>query len=90
MELVFNYLTGSNFRHRIEAIVERFTEMQDDLNRERKATMRLWAKRQAQIQGVVDTTVGMYGDLQGIAGRAMQEIPELEIPLLEGRQDDPL
>ena len=88
MELVYNYLTGSNFRHRIEAIVERFTEMQDDLNRERKATMRLWAKRQAQIQGVVDTTVGMYGDLQGIAGRAMQEIPALEIPLLEGGQDE--
>jgi hypothetical protein len=88
MELVYNYLTGSNFRHRIEAIVERFTEMQDDLNRERKATMRLWAKRQAQIQGVIDTTVGMYGDLQGIAGRAMQEIPALEMPLLEGGQDE--
>ena len=83
MELVYNYLTGSSFRHRIEAIVERFTEMQDDLNRERKATTRLWAKRQAQIQSVVDTTVGMYGDLQGIAGRAMQEIPALEMPLLE-------
>ena len=88
MELVYNYLTGSNFRHRIEAIVERFTEMQDDLNRERKATMRLWAKREAQIQGVVDTTVGMYGDLQGIAGRAMLEISALEIPLLEGDQNE--
>lgn len=88
MELVYNYLTGPNFKHRIEAIVERFTEMQDDLNRERKATMRLWAKRQAQIQGVVDTTVGMYGDLQGIAGRAMQEISALEMPLLESGDGD--
>ncbi|WP_211207098.1 DUF2130 domain-containing protein, partial [Sphingomonas echinoides] len=83
MELVYNYLIGSNFRHRIEAIVERFAEMQADLNRERKATMRLWAKREAQIQGVIDSTVGMYGDLQGIVGRAMQEIPALEIPLME-------
>jgi hypothetical protein len=83
MELVYSYLTGPNFRHRVEAIVERFSEMHDDLNRERKATMRLWAKREAQIQGVIDTTVGMYGDLQGIAGRAMQEIPALEMPLLE-------
>lgn len=88
MEQVYNYLTGSNFRHRIEAIVERFTEMQDDLNRERKVTMRLWAKREAQIQGVVHTTVGMYGDLQGIAGRAMQEIPALEMPLLESSNDE--
>lgn len=88
MELVYSYLTGPNFRHRIEAIVERFSEMQADLNRERKATMRLWAKRETQIQGVIDTTVGMYGDLQGIAGRAMQEIPALEMPLLEADNPD--
>lgn len=82
-EQVYEYLTGPRFRHRVEAIVERFSEMQNDLNRERKATMRLWAKREVQIQGVIDSTVGMYGDLQGIAGRAMQEIPALETPLTE-------
>jgi hypothetical protein len=86
-EQVYQYLTGPRFRHRVEAIVERFSEMQDDLNRERKATMRLWAKREAQIQGVIDSTVGMYGDLQGIAGRAMQEIPALETPLVEGQEE---
>jgi hypothetical protein len=86
-EQVYQYLTGPRFRHRVGAIVERFSEMQDDLNRERKATMRLWAKREAQIQGVIDSTVGMYGDLQGIAGRAMQEIPALETPLVEGQED---
>ncbi len=86
-EQVYQYLTGPRFRHRVEAIVERVSEMQDDLNRERKATMRLWAKREAQIQGVIDSTVGMYGDLQGIAGRAMQEIPALETPLVEGQED---
>jgi hypothetical protein len=43
-----------------------------------------WAKREAQIDGVVDATVGMYGDLQGIAGRALQEIEGLQHPLLEG------
>jgi hypothetical protein len=41
-------------------------------------------KREAQIQGVIESTVGMYGDLQGIAGRALQEIEGLEVPLLEG------
>jgi hypothetical protein len=83
-ELVYEYLTGPRFRHRIEAIVEKFSDMQHDLNRERKATTRLWAKREAQIQGVIESTVGMYGDLQGIAGRAFKEIEGLETPLLEG------
>jgi hypothetical protein len=82
MDLVYQYLTGPRFRQRIEAIVERFSAMQEDLDRERKATVRLWAKRQEQIRGVIDATAGMYGDLQGIAGRTFQEIEGLEVPLL--------
>ena len=88
MELVYQYLTGPKFRHRIEAIVEKFSDMQVDLDRERKSMTRLWAKRDAQIQGVIESTVGMYGDLQGIAGRALQEIEGLETPLLESDGDD--
>jgi hypothetical protein len=83
MELVYQYLTGPMFRRRVEAIVESVSEMQADLDREKRATTRLWAKREAQIQGVIKSTVGMYGDLQGIAGRALQEIDGLEVPLLE-------
>lgn len=83
MELVYEYLTGPRFRHRVEAIVEKFSEMQSDLDRERKAMTRMWAKREAQIQGVISSTVGMYGDLQGIAGQVFQEIQGLELDLLE-------
>ena len=84
MELVYDYLTGPRFRHRVEAIVEKFSDMQADLDRERKTMTRLWAKRQTQIQGVIETTVGMYGDLQGIAGKALQEIEALSLPAIEG------
>jgi hypothetical protein len=84
MEMIYRYLTGPRFRHRIEAVVERFTEMQADLDRERKAMTRLWAKREEQIHGVVETMAGLYGDLQGIAGRSLQEIEGLEVPLLDG------
>ena len=88
MELVYDYLTGPRFRHRIEAIVEKFSDMQSDLDKERKATMRLWAKREAQIRGVVEATVGMYGDLQGIAGKALQEIEALSPPALDASDYD--
>jgi hypothetical protein len=57
--------------------------MQADLERERKAMTRLWAKREAQIRGVLEATVGMYGDLQGIAGKTLPEIEGLETPLLD-------
>jgi hypothetical protein len=47
------------------------------------------AKREAQIQGVIESTVGLYGDLQGIAGCALAEIEGLELPLLEGELEYP-
>jgi hypothetical protein len=53
------------------------------LDKERKNTMRLWAKREEQIRGVIEATAGMYGDLQGIAGRSLQEIEGLTLPALE-------
>ena len=88
MELVYDYLKGSRFRHRVEAIVEKFSDMQADLDREKKSMTRLWAKRESQIQGVIESTVGMYGDLQGIAGQALQEIEGLEVPLLENIENE--
>ena len=86
--LMYDYLTGPRFRHRIEAVVEKFSEMQDDLASERKATMKRWAKREQQLHTVLDSTAGLYGDLQGIAGRSMLEIEALETPMLEGPDDD--
>jgi hypothetical protein len=83
MELVYQYLTGPRFKQRVEAIVEKFSDMQSDLEKERKAAIRLWAKREAQIRGVIEATVGMYGDLQGIAGQALDEIEGLSLPLIE-------
>lgn len=85
MEMMYSYLTGPRFRHRIDAIVERFTDMQADLDRERKTMMRLWAKREEQLRGVLDSTAGLYGDLQGIAGRAMQEIESLDVLLIDAK-----
>jgi hypothetical protein len=83
MEMVYQYLTGPRFRHRIEAVVEKLADMQSDLEKERKMMMRLWAKREEQIRGAAESTVGMFGDFQGIAGRALQEIDGLDVPLLE-------
>jgi hypothetical protein len=78
MEMVYRYLTGQRFRQRVSAIADQFSEMQNDLDRERRAATRLWAKREAQIRGVIEATAGMYGDLQGIAGRSLQEIEGLD------------
>jgi len=86
-ELIYQYLTGPRFRQRVEAIVEAFSSMQDDLNKEKKAIQKQWAKREAQIDNVMKATVGMYGDLQGIAGKSLQEIEGLGLKAI-GFDDD--
>jgi hypothetical protein len=78
MEMVYGYLTGPRFRQRVQAIVESFSSMKEDLDREKKAITRQWAKRDEQIDRVMQATVGMYGDLQGIAGRTLPEVEGLE------------
>jgi hypothetical protein len=84
MELVYQYLTGPRFKQRLEGVIEKFDELRDDLDKERKFMNRVWAKREGQIQGVIDSMTGMWGDLQGIAGKALPAIASLDTPLLEG------
>lgn len=80
MEAVYNYLSGAEFRHRVEAIVEAFTAMKADLEKEKQAMLGIWAKREKQIERVVSNTIRMYGDMQGIIGAALPQINSLELP----------
>lgn len=88
MEMVYQYLTGPRFRQRVQAIVEAFSSMREDLDKEKKAIMKQWAKREEQTDRVLQATVGMYGDLQGIAGKTLLEIEGLEMRALEAPRND--
>jgi hypothetical protein len=76
MELVYQYLTGPRFRQRLEAIVEKFSEMQTDLDKERKAMIRLWAKREAQIRGVVEAAAGIAEIFKALRARRSKKLME--------------
>ncbi|HXF99669.1 MAG TPA: DUF2130 domain-containing protein [Bacteroidota bacterium] len=80
MELVYNYLAGQEFRQRIEALVESYVTMKEDLDAEKRAMEKLWAKREQQLQRGVKSLAGLYGDLQGIIGSALQPVTKLELP----------
>jgi hypothetical protein len=83
VEMVYQYLTGPRFRQRVQAIVEAFSSMQEDLDKERKVILKQWAKRGEQLERAIQATAGMYGDLQGIAGKPLQETEGLDFPALE-------
>lgn len=84
MEVLYTYLSGQEFRHRVEGIVEAFVTLREELEAEKRATQRIWAKREKQLERAVTQTAGMYGDLSGIIGGALPRIERLELPLLTG------
>jgi hypothetical protein len=79
MDVIYNYLSGPHFRQRVEGIVEAFKSMKEDLDQEKRAITRTWAKRETQIERVINNTAGMYGDIQGIIGASLPEIKILEL-----------
>ncbi len=79
MEVLYRYLSGDAFRQKVTGIVEAFTALHDQLARERRAMERLWKEREKQIERVVANTVGMYGEMRGILGGGLPEIPQLSL-----------
>ena len=85
MNMLYDFLTSNTFRMQIEAIVEGFTTMKNDLESEKRSMQRIWKQREKQIEKVVTNTIDMYGSIKGIAGNAIQQVRALELP---GEQDD--
>jgi hypothetical protein len=81
MEALYEYLTGNQFKNRVENIVMAFTSMKSDLDTEKKFFVKNWSKREKEIERVIFNTSGMYGDLEGIAGaNVLPTVASLELP----------
>ncbi|HXH04902.1 MAG TPA: DUF2130 domain-containing protein [Candidatus Nitrosotenuis sp.] len=79
MEALYQFLVGPEFRHRVEAIVENYGTLQSEIEKEKRAAALRWAHQEKAIRAVIDNTIGMYGDLQGITSRALPAIKSLEL-----------
>lgn len=96
MDLLYRYLSGPQFKNRVENIVMAFMNMKQDLETEKRSFNRIWNKREKEIEKVILSTSNMYGDLQGIIGGTLPSIQQLELEgdgyaaleeLAEGSQD---
>ncbi len=77
MDILYTYLSGTEFRQRVEAIIESFTSMQDEIEKEKRYFANKWSRDEKNIRQVIDNTFGMQGDLKGIMGNALPEIKGL-------------
>lgn len=85
-ELLYDYLTGNDFRQRVQAVIEAFSSMREDLEKEKRALTKYWNKRDKQLGIVMDNMSGMFGDVQALSGGAIESIDSLE---LEEDQEKP-
>jgi hypothetical protein len=83
MSLLYDFLTSNTFRMQVEAIVEGFSQMKADLEKEKNAMQRIWKQRDKQIEKVITNTIDMYGSIKGIAGNAIQSVKALELTEIE-------
>ena len=79
MNAVMEYLTGSQFKSRFENIISAFVSMKDELDKEKRAMLRIWSRREQEINRMLENSSGMYGDFQGIVGNKLTNIEQLEL-----------
>ncbi|RYZ00389.1 MAG: DUF2130 domain-containing protein [Chitinophagaceae bacterium] len=78
MNLLYGYLTGTEFRQQIETIVEGFLSLRNNISKERIQMEKMWKEREKQLEKVLISTSGMYGSIKGIAGSSIGSIPLLD------------
>lgn len=74
MEQLYNYLSSAQFAQKVRTMLEGFESMRADLESEKRAMQRIWAKRQTQIERVTSSMVNVVGELQAIA---QEQLPQL-------------
>lgn len=79
VEILYSYLSGVEFKHRIENIVEAFTNIQVRIEKEKRYFSSKWAHDEKDLRLVIDTTFGLHGDFKHIMGNNLPEIKGLEI-----------
>ncbi len=80
MVLLYDFLTSNTFHMQVEAIVEGFTHMRMDLESEKRAMQKIWKVREKQLEKVMTNTIDMHSSIKGIAGSAIQDIKQLDMP----------
>lgn len=78
MHILYNFLTSTEFKQQMEAIVNGYAAMRNQIETEKRAMKRQWNEREKQLDIIIDGATEMYGSIKGIAGNAVQSITALE------------
>ncbi len=69
MQLLYDYLTSSEFSEQWKAIREGFSSMKMSIQRERDVMEKLWKSREKQLEKVLLNAAHIKGSMEGISGQ---------------------
>ncbi|WRB72897.1 DUF2130 domain-containing protein [Helicobacter pylori] len=79
VNLLYHYLTSSEFSMQVSAIIEGFEQLRAELEKEKNAMARIWKSREKQMEKVFEGTINMYGSIKGIMGNVIGQVKALEL-----------
>lgn len=77
--VLYDYVTGTEFRQRVESVLGHFTSMRDDIESEKRALQRQWAKREKHLSSIQQNIAEMFGAFEGIAGNELVATNSLQL-----------
>lgn len=73
-ELLYKYLTSTEFRLKWEAILDVYTNLKAQLAKERMQMQKIFNEREKQLQILMSNSAGFIGDIRGLGGLEMMDI----------------
>ena len=89
-EALYSFVTSHEFQQQVEALVEVYKEMTEQITKERMVFERSWKSREAQVKRLFTSTAGIVGTVGGIAGNSMPQIKGLDILELMDSETQPI
>jgi len=79
IQALYNYLMSSEFKQRVEAIIETAAEMRETIDKQRKSMLASWKKQENGVDQMSFLMTDIVGSIDGISGNALGPIRGLEL-----------
>lgn len=76
---LFDYITGLEFRHRVEGMIEAYQNLLDDIEKEKRWFSLKWAKQEKSLRTLLDATGSFHGELESIVGAKLPKIKQFAL-----------
>lgn len=76
---LYDYITGLEFKHRVEAMIEAYQNLLKDIDQEKRWFTAKWAKQEKSLRSLLDQTGSFHGELESIVGSQLPPVKQFSL-----------